>query len=185
LRRGGQGRGFSSELDRCASLLARYPRIGRPQPGVHRKLPVPDYPYGVSYAVQPSRVVIVAVLVCATTPKRLKSACALHWMPAAEAAFNPIHPTTTRRYSRQGSRPSLPPSGPISQVRADPGTEGGQFGIKMQPDGHGGVPVGRVKSVLRRLTVFHHDTDVGTSASTGVWGCTRATALRPHHGPDD
>jgi hypothetical protein len=39
------------ELDRCADLLGRYPRVGRPHRGVHRKLLVPNHPYGVFYAV--------------------------------------------------------------------------------------------------------------------------------------
>jgi plasmid stabilization system protein ParE len=75
--REGAGERLLRELDRCAGLLARYPRIGRPHRGVHRKLLVPDHPYGVFYAVEPSRVVIVAVLDLRQDPeaieKRLRS----------------------------------------------------------------------------------------------------------------
>lgn len=41
--------------------MARYPSIGRHR-GPFRKLLVSGYPYGVFYALRPSRVVIVAVL---------------------------------------------------------------------------------------------------------------------------
>jgi plasmid stabilization system protein ParE len=63
---------FLRELDRCASLLGRYPRIGRHHRGVHRKLLVPDHPYGVFYAVESSRVVIVAVLDLRQDPKAIE-----------------------------------------------------------------------------------------------------------------
>ena len=49
--REGGGDRFLRELDRCADLLGRYPRVGRPHRGVHRKLLVPNHPYGVFYAV--------------------------------------------------------------------------------------------------------------------------------------
>ena len=62
VREGAEDRWFLRELDRCASLVARYPSIGRRHRGPFRKLLVSGYPYGVFYAVQPSRVVIVAVL---------------------------------------------------------------------------------------------------------------------------
>ena len=70
--REGAGDRFLRELDRCASLLRRYPRIGRHHRGVHRKLLVPDHPYGVFYAVEPSRVVIVAVLDLRQDPKAIE-----------------------------------------------------------------------------------------------------------------
>jgi plasmid stabilization system protein ParE len=70
--REGAGDRFLRELDRCASLLRRYPWIGRPHRGVHRKLLVPDHPYGVFYAVEPSRVVIVAVLDLRQDPKAIE-----------------------------------------------------------------------------------------------------------------
>jgi plasmid stabilization system protein ParE len=60
--REGAGDRFLRELDRSASLVARYPSIGRRHRGPFRKLLVSGYPYGVFYAVQPSRVVVVAVL---------------------------------------------------------------------------------------------------------------------------
>jgi plasmid stabilization system protein ParE len=60
--REGAGDRFLRELDRCASLVARYPSIGRPHRGPFRKLLVSGYPNGIFYAVQPWRVVIVAVL---------------------------------------------------------------------------------------------------------------------------
>jgi hypothetical protein len=44
------------------ALAEPLPRIGRPHRGVYRKLLVPDDPYGIFYAAEPSRVVIVAVL---------------------------------------------------------------------------------------------------------------------------
>ena len=68
----GAGDRFLRELDRCASLLSRYPRSGRPHRGVHRKLLVPDHPYGVFYAVEASRVVIVAVLDLRQDPKAIE-----------------------------------------------------------------------------------------------------------------
>src|SRR5690348_5311510 len=58
----GAGDPFLREVDRCISLLARYPLIGRPHRGAHRKLLVSGSPYGVFYVVYPTRVVIVAVL---------------------------------------------------------------------------------------------------------------------------
>ena len=57
--RAGAGERFLHELDRCAGLLDRYRRIGRPHRRVHRKLLVPDHPYDAFYAVEPLRVVIV------------------------------------------------------------------------------------------------------------------------------
>ena len=60
--RAGAGDRFLRELDRCASLVARYPSIDRRHRGPFRKLLVSGYPYGVFYAIQPSRAVIVAVL---------------------------------------------------------------------------------------------------------------------------
>jgi plasmid stabilization system protein ParE len=53
---------FLRVLDRCGSSVARHPSIGRRHRGPFRKQLVSAYPYGVFYAVQPSRVVIVAVL---------------------------------------------------------------------------------------------------------------------------
>jgi plasmid stabilization system protein ParE len=75
--REGAGDRFLRELDLCASLLSRYPRIGRPHRGIYRKLLVPDHPYGVFYTVNPSRIIIVAVLDLRQDPnaieKRLQS----------------------------------------------------------------------------------------------------------------
>lgn len=69
--REGAGDRFLRELDRCASLMARYPSIGRRHRGPFRKLLVSGYPYGVFYAVQPSRVVIVAVLDLRQNPEAI------------------------------------------------------------------------------------------------------------------
>ena len=66
------GNRFLRELDRCVSLLSRYPRIGRPHRGVYRKLLVPDHPFGIFYAAEPSRVVIVAVLDLRQDPKAIE-----------------------------------------------------------------------------------------------------------------
>jgi plasmid stabilization system protein ParE len=76
--REGAGDHFLRELDRCAALLSRYPRIGRPHRGVYRKLLVPDNPYGVFYAVEPSRVVILAVLDLRQDPKTIERPCDLN-----------------------------------------------------------------------------------------------------------
>ena len=57
------------------TLSAKVPRnlwIGRPHRGVHRKLLVPDHPYGFFYVVEPSRVVIVAVLDLRQDPKAIE-----------------------------------------------------------------------------------------------------------------
>ena len=70
--REGAGNRFLRELDRCAGLLRRYPRIGRHHRGVHRKLLVPDHPYGVFYSVEVSRVIIVAVLDLRQDPKAIE-----------------------------------------------------------------------------------------------------------------
>ena len=59
-------------IDRCVSLLSRYPRIGRPHRGVYRKLLVPDHLYGIFYAVEPSGVVNVAVLDLRQDPKAIE-----------------------------------------------------------------------------------------------------------------
>ena len=70
--REGAGDRFLRELDRCAGLLRHYPRIGRHHRGVHRKLLMPDHPYGVFYAVESARVVIVAVLDLRQDPKGIE-----------------------------------------------------------------------------------------------------------------
>jgi len=57
---------------RPAGLLRHYPRIGRHHRGVHRKLLMPDHPYGVFYALESARVVIVAVLDLRQDPKAIE-----------------------------------------------------------------------------------------------------------------
>ena len=58
----GRGEVFMRHLDAAFTLLRRNPEMAPPYAGPYRRMLVRDFPYGIFYSVQPSRLIVVAVM---------------------------------------------------------------------------------------------------------------------------
>jgi plasmid stabilization system protein ParE len=58
----GRGEVFMRHLDAALTLLRHHPEIAPVYGGPYRRILIRDFPYGVFYQVQPTRVVVAAIM---------------------------------------------------------------------------------------------------------------------------
>jgi plasmid stabilization system protein ParE len=68
----GRGELFMRHLDAALTLLRRNPAMAPPYAGSYRRMLVRDFPYGIFYTVQPSRLVVVAVMDLRQDPETIR-----------------------------------------------------------------------------------------------------------------
>jgi plasmid stabilization system protein ParE len=68
----GRGGVFLRQLDLAFAVLKRNPGIGRPYGGSYRRFLVRGFPYGVFYQVQPTRIVVAAVIDLRQDPEMIR-----------------------------------------------------------------------------------------------------------------
>jgi plasmid stabilization system protein ParE len=68
----GRGEVFMHHLDAAFTLLRQNPEMAPPYAGSYRRMLVRDFPYGIFYSVQPSRLVVVAVMDLRQDPETIR-----------------------------------------------------------------------------------------------------------------
>src|SRR5688500_6766287 len=68
----GRGEIFLRQLDLTLGMLRRHPHIGSAYSGHYRRILMPDFPYGVFYSIQGSRIVVAAVMNLRQNPQSIK-----------------------------------------------------------------------------------------------------------------
>jgi plasmid stabilization system protein ParE len=68
----GRGEIFIRQLDGALILLRRHPEIAPIYSGSYRRLLIRDFPYGIFYQAQPTRVVVAAIMDLRQDPKTIR-----------------------------------------------------------------------------------------------------------------
>jgi len=68
----GLGRRFLQELELAYQYIRQHPRIGRLYANNRRRFLVPNFPFGIFYSVEGSRIIISAVLDLRQDPDRIR-----------------------------------------------------------------------------------------------------------------
>ena len=68
----GRGEVFLRQLDAALTLLRQHPEIGLVYRLPYRRLLIHDFPYGVFYAVEPSRLIVTAVMDLRQSPEAIR-----------------------------------------------------------------------------------------------------------------
>jgi toxin ParE1/3/4 len=68
----GRGELFLNRVDAVLGVLRRHPELGPVYAGPFRRILVRDFPYGIFYQVQPSRIIVNAVLDLRQEPERIQ-----------------------------------------------------------------------------------------------------------------
>jgi plasmid stabilization system protein ParE len=68
----GFGIKFIQELELAYEYLSRHPRIGRLYANNRRRFLIPNFPFGIFYAVEGDRIVISAILDLRQDPERIR-----------------------------------------------------------------------------------------------------------------
>jgi plasmid stabilization system protein ParE len=68
----GRGEVFMRHLDAALTLLRQNPEMGPPYARSYRRMLVRDFPYGIFYSVQPTRLVVVAVMDLRQDPETIR-----------------------------------------------------------------------------------------------------------------
>lgn len=68
----GRGEVFIRHLDAAFALLRQNPEMAPTYAGSYRRMLVRDFPYGIFYSVQPSRLVVVAVMDLRQDPETIR-----------------------------------------------------------------------------------------------------------------
>ena len=58
----GRGEVFMHQLDAALTLLRRHPEMAPVYEGPYRRMLIRDFPYGIFYQVQPTRIVVAAIM---------------------------------------------------------------------------------------------------------------------------
>jgi plasmid stabilization system protein ParE len=67
----GRGYVFMQQLDAALTMLRRHPQIGGLYAAPFRRLLIRDFPYGVFYDVQPTRIIVVAIMDLRQKPRSI------------------------------------------------------------------------------------------------------------------
>ena len=68
----GRGEVLMRQLDAALSLLRRHPEIAPVYSGPYRRMLIRDFPYGVFYQVQPTRIVVAAIMDLRQDPQTIR-----------------------------------------------------------------------------------------------------------------
>jgi plasmid stabilization system protein ParE len=58
----GRGEIFMRQVDAALTLLRQHPEIAPVYPGACRRMLVRDFPYGIFYQAQPTRIIVAAIM---------------------------------------------------------------------------------------------------------------------------
>ncbi len=68
----GRGEVFMRQLDAALTLLRRHPEIAPIFAGRYRRLLIRDFPYGIFYEAQPTRIIVSAIMDLRQDPKTIR-----------------------------------------------------------------------------------------------------------------
>lgn len=68
----GRGEIFLRHLDAALTLLRQHPELAPVYAGRYRRLLVRDFPYGIFYVIQPTRIVVSAILDLRQNPEAIR-----------------------------------------------------------------------------------------------------------------
>src|SRR6266705_1000931 len=68
----GRGEIFMRQLDAALSVLREHPEIAPVYAGPYRRMLIRDFPYGIFYQAQPTRIVIAAVMDLRQDPRAIR-----------------------------------------------------------------------------------------------------------------
>jgi plasmid stabilization system protein ParE len=68
----GRGEVFMRQLDAALTLLRRNPEIAPAYEGAYRRMLIREFPYGIFYQVQPSRIVVAAIIDLRQDPRTIQ-----------------------------------------------------------------------------------------------------------------
>jgi len=68
----GRGEVFLRHLDAALTLLRAHPEIAPQYGGAYRRMLVRDFPYGIFYQTQPTRLIVASVMDLRQDPERLR-----------------------------------------------------------------------------------------------------------------
>ena len=68
----GRGEVFLRQLDAALTLLRQHPEIAPIYAGPYRRMLIRDFPYGVFYQVQPTRIIVAAIMDLRQDPQAIQ-----------------------------------------------------------------------------------------------------------------
>ena len=68
----GRGEVFMRHLDAALTLLRQHPEIAPAYGGRYRRMLMRDFPYGIFYQVQPTRIVVAAIMDLRQDPETIR-----------------------------------------------------------------------------------------------------------------
>src|ERR1043165_5861677 len=68
----GRGEVFFRHLDAALTLMRQHPEIAPFYEGQYRRMLIRDFPYGIFYEVQPTRIIVAAILDLRQDPQTLR-----------------------------------------------------------------------------------------------------------------
>ena len=69
----GRGEMFMRQLDAALTLLRRHPEMAPVYAGLFRRMLIRDFPYGIFYQAQPTRIVVAAIMDLRQDPQIIRS----------------------------------------------------------------------------------------------------------------
>jgi len=90
----GRGEVFMQQLDAALTLLRQYPEIAPVYGARYRRMLIRDFPYGISYEVQPARVIVGAIMDLRQDRKQSGESCSDADCFRSQPSVHPL------RYSR-------------------------------------------------------------------------------------
>ena len=68
----GRGEVFMRQLDIALTLLRRHPEIAPVYAGPYRRMLIRDFPYGIFYQCQPTRLIVAAIMDLRQDPRTIR-----------------------------------------------------------------------------------------------------------------
>ena len=68
----GRGEVFMQRLDAALTLLCAHPEIAPVYAGPYRRMLIHDFPYGVFYQAQPTRIIVAAIMDLRQDPQKIR-----------------------------------------------------------------------------------------------------------------
>lgn len=68
----GRGEVFMRQLDAALTLLRQHPEIAPVYAGAYRRMLVRDFPYGIFYGAQPTRIIVAAIMDLRQDPQAIR-----------------------------------------------------------------------------------------------------------------
>ncbi len=68
----GRGDLFLRQVDAALTLMRHHPEIARIYGGSYRRMLIRDFPYGIFYEVQPTRIIVAAIMDLRQNPRSIQ-----------------------------------------------------------------------------------------------------------------